>query len=88
MNTNPITRLAPLAGIGLAALLPLGAQAQTVYIDETFETDTLSAAPADTAQRRALATTVVAGTGVIGTDQAARLNDSSASTGREARNPA
>jgi len=61
-------------------LLPSGARAVT-YINETFEDDTIGVAPADPAQKNVAQVTVAAGTGVIGTDNVARFNDTSVSAG-------
>lgn len=63
------------------AVLPLAASAQTVYVNETFDTDTIGQLPSDPAQRRTSLVTVEAGVGAIGTDNVLRLNDSSDSTG-------
>lgn len=63
--------------IPVVALMPLSAYAVT-YINETFEDDTIGLAPADAAQKNVAQVTVAAGTGVIGTDQVAHLNDISA----------
>lgn len=60
------------------AALPLAASAQTVYINETFDTDTIGIAPTDSAQRRVSFVTVAAGVGAIGTDNALRFNDPNA----------
>lgn len=76
---NHPARLPLLALLGFSALLPL-ARAQTVYINETFESETLGNAPSDSAQYRTSLTTIVAGNATIGTGgQVAELNDNSAS---------
>lgn len=62
------------------AVLPLAASAQTVYINETFDTDTIGQLPSDPAQRRTSLVTVAAGVGAIGTDNVLRVNDSSNTT--------
>jgi len=59
------------------ALTPLSVHAVT-YINETFEDDTLGAAPADGAQKNTSQVTVAAGTGLIGTDNSAHFNDTNA----------
>lgn len=78
MKTTPRLRL--LALLGFAGLLAPAARAQTVYLNETFETDTIGSAPSDSAQYRASLTTVAAGNATIGTGgQVANLNDNSSS---------
>ena len=77
---NHPARLPLLALLGFSALLPL-ARAQTVYINETFEDDTIGNAPTDASQKTAVQTLTAAGSGVIGTDNVAHLNDTSASGG-------
>ena len=78
MKTTSCLRLITL--LGFAGLLIPGAHAQTVYLNETFETDTLGSAPTDSAQYRTALTTVVAGNATIGTGgQVAELNDNSSS---------
>ena len=64
--------------LAATALLPWGADA-TTYINETFEDDTIGAAPSDPAQKVVNQVTVAAGTGVIGTDNVAHFNDTSSS---------
>jgi hypothetical protein len=59
--------------------LPGLTMAQTVFINETFETDTIGQPPNDPALRRTSLVTVAAGTGAIGTDNVARINDNSGS---------
>ena len=76
MNRTTTLRLLALAALPFAA-----AQAQTIYLNETFETDTIGAAPTDAAQKRNTLVTVVAGSGVIGTDNALRFNDTSTTAG-------
>lgn len=62
------------------ASLPVAAFAQTtIYLNETFETDTIGLAPADPAQRRNTFATVTAGTGVIGTDNVLNINTTNGS---------
>ena len=60
--------------ISALSLLPSGVRA-VVYINETFEDDTIGLAPTDAAQKNVNQVTVAAGTGVIGTDNVAHFND-------------
>lgn len=60
--------------ISALILTPLRIHAVT-YINETFEDDTIGSAPADSAQTAVSQVKVAAGTGVIGTDNVARYND-------------
>lgn len=78
---NHPARLPLLALLGFTTLLPLGLRAQTVYLNETFEDDTIGIAPSDTAQKTAVQVLTAAGSGVIGTDNVAQLNDTSTSGG-------
>lgn len=72
---DTLFRALPLiAVIGAAATV----NAQTVYLNETFESYALDSAPA---ADRVTAVTVTAGTGAIGTDKVANFNDNSASGG-------
>jgi hypothetical protein len=64
--------------ISSLTLLSLGAHAATNYINETFEDDTIGLAPVDAAQKVVNQVTVATGTGVIGADNVARFNDTSA----------
>ncbi len=61
--------------------MPLAASAQTVYINETFDTDTIGIAPTDAAQKYSSQTLVQAGSGVMGTDRLAQINDATGSAG-------
>lgn len=67
--------------MGFACLLTLGAHAQTSYLNETFDAETIGNAPNDAAVRRTGLVTVEAGTGLIGTDNVAHFNDTSTSAG-------
>lgn len=60
---------------------PLALFGQTVFVNESFDADTLGVAPTDAAQKHASLITVQAGSGVMGTDQLARLADPAGSTG-------
>ncbi|WP_225919216.1 PEP-CTERM sorting domain-containing protein [Actomonas aquatica] len=71
MTTPSILRRFSCLLAATAAISSVGAQ--TVYLNDTFENDTLGAAPATAAAARQ--TTIITGSGVIGTDQAARIND-------------
>lgn len=70
-----------LALLGLASLLAAGLRAQAVYINETFEDDTIGVAPSSSAQKTAVQVLTAAGSGVIGTDNVAHFNDTSTSGG-------
>jgi hypothetical protein len=59
-----------------ATLLPVCSQA-AVYLNETFEDDTIGVVPGDLAQRQATQILTAAGTGLIGLDNVARHNDTS-----------
>lgn len=67
--------LAAIAGLAASA------RAQVVYLDETFESDTIGLAPTDSSQRRLSLVTVEAGSGVMGSDNLARINDNSSGAG-------
>jgi hypothetical protein len=58
-----------------AALLPVAAQ--TTYLNETFETDTIGLAPANPSPKAVAQVLTAAGTGLIGTDNVVRFNDTS-----------
>ncbi len=79
MNRPAIQRA--LTGLGLAALLPLCAHAQTIYLNETFETDTVGVAPTDSALYRTALVTVVGQTAPLTSGNAARFLDDSTSAG-------
>lgn len=64
----------------LLAALPGSAIAQTVFINETFETDTIGQLPTDPALRRTSLVSVAAGSGVIGTSNVVHFNDNSNTT--------
>ncbi|MBP6865309.1 MAG: hypothetical protein KBC32_08580 [Candidatus Didemnitutus sp.] len=61
--------------------LSLAASAQTVYVNETFDTDTIGIAPTDSSLKTTNLVTVQAGSGLMGTDNLLRFNDNSASAG-------
>lgn len=63
------------------AVLPLAASAQTVYINETFDTDTIGVAPTDASLKTTSLVTVQAGSGLMGTDNLLRFNDNLAGSG-------
>lgn len=65
----------------IAAIVPLCAHAQTIYLNETFDTDTLGAAPDDAALRRTGLVTVAAGSGLIGNDNVAHFSDAVTNAG-------
>ena len=60
-------------------LISTGVQAAT-YVNETFEDDTIGVAPTNPALKKITQVITEAGTGVIGTDNVGRFNDSSATT--------
>jgi hypothetical protein len=64
----------------LAAFSPVSSWA-VIYIDETFETDTIGVAPANSSQYTSSQVLTAAGTGSIGTDNVARFNDTSSTAG-------
>lgn len=75
------TSIRLLALLGFAVLLPLGANAQITYIDETFDTDTVGLVPSDSARRTGSQVATAVGSGVIGDDNVAHFNDTSTSAG-------
>lgn len=66
--------------LAVATLLPLSTRA-VVYVNETFEDDIIGSGPSDAAQKVTNQVTVVAGSGVIGSDNALRFNDTSSTAG-------
>jgi hypothetical protein len=62
------------AAISALSLMPSSAHAVT-YINETFQDDTIGVAPTDPAQKNVVQVKTEAGTGLIGTDNVGRLND-------------
>jgi hypothetical protein len=60
--------------LAAVALLPWTARA-VIYVNETFEDDTVGTTPSDPAQKKVSQVTVESGTGVIGTDNTAHFND-------------
>lgn len=62
-------------------VLPLIASAQVIYVNETFDTDTVGSAPTDSAQRFSAQVLVQNGTGAMGTDRLAHFNDVNSSAG-------
>jgi len=67
----------------LLALLvsPLVLCGQTVFINETFDTDSIGLAPNDPAQKHSAQVLVQSGSGAIGTDNVAHFNDATSSAG-------
>ncbi|MFH1496692.1 MAG: PEP-CTERM sorting domain-containing protein [Verrucomicrobiota bacterium] len=68
-------------GLLLGAISSAVSHADTVYIDHNFDSETIGEAPAYDSLFRTALTTIEAGTGAIGTDNAARFNDSSSTLG-------
>ena len=75
MNRPTTLRLLALAA------LPIAAQAQIVYLDETFDTDTIGAVPADPARYTGAQVLTAAGSGLMGADNLAHFNDTGSGGG-------